>query len=107
MPISGLVVTLVEDPHRAEAALAAIANEAHFELGPRHDRQVSVVLDTPDRELDKRCWQRLNDLSAACGTWMSSSSTSMVQAESSPAVVCPSIQSFTAPRTHLASPKEV
>ena len=63
MPVSGLVVTLDADPNRARGAVTQILNHSAFDVGERCGHRLPVVLETPDRQDDKQCWQWLNDLS--------------------------------------------
>ena len=91
MPVSGLVVTLtpatsqeqaVAHAHRASPAdtspglstcsgsaapvypqiIKQIQQHPNFQTGERQDQRLPVVLDTPDKETDKRCWGWLNEL---------------------------------------------
>jgi len=78
MPISGLVVTLAPPPpdHPPEgtadrtpgpaiehdSVVQQIRNHPHLQPGPCQNLRLPVVVDTPDRETDKRCWRWLNDL---------------------------------------------
>ena len=61
VPISALLITLADDPIAADASLAALAENACFELGDRDQRRVAAALDTPDEGSNKRCWRWLND----------------------------------------------
>ena len=60
MPISGLVVTLRNG--RERDAIDQIRQHPRFETGSHQSQRLPVVLDTPDRDEDKRCWQWLNAL---------------------------------------------
>jgi nitrate reductase NapAB chaperone NapD len=62
MPISGLVVTLSPQSGEHESVVQQIRNHRHLQAGPRQDLRLPVVVDTPDREADKACWQWLNSL---------------------------------------------
>jgi hypothetical protein len=44
------------------AVIEQIRQHPNFQAGPRQDQRLPVVLDTPDKETDKRCWGWLNEL---------------------------------------------
>ncbi len=90
MPVSGLVVTLTPPPeialeiapemsppadispdnpytakplHDSSAhVIEQINQHPHLQTGPQQGNRLPVVVDTPDREADKLCWQWLNEL---------------------------------------------
>lgn len=72
MPVSGLVITLAPPPDVPGASnglrdgstrvIEQIHLHPHLQVGPRQGQRLPVVLDTPDRETDKRCWLWLNGL---------------------------------------------
>lgn len=81
MPVSGLVVTLKPDSPAdgqdkikilnssvmvagspVAESLQQIQRHPNFQIGDRQGLRLPVVLDTPDKETDKRCWLWLNDL---------------------------------------------
>lgn len=78
MPVSGLVVTLApppppetppETPNASDRlrdssthVIEQIHQHPHLQVGPRQGQCLPVVVDTPDRETDKRCWLWLNGL---------------------------------------------
>lgn len=62
MPISGLVITLAEDPPWRTAALAALRDHPAIEVGEPTANRVPVVVDTADEEEDRRLWEWLHAL---------------------------------------------
>lgn len=67
MPVSGLVVTLAAPDASGDAVIASdvvekIRRHPNFEAGRRLDQRLPVVLDTPDKQTDKRCWGWINEL---------------------------------------------
>lgn len=63
MPISGLVITLAEDPQAAELAKQAVRGHPRFTCEAMPDpRRLPAVLDTPDRHTDREDWDWLNAL---------------------------------------------
>lgn len=62
MPISGLVLTLVQDDSQRRLVLDALRKHPAMELGEAVDDRVPVVMDTPDSESDRRMWDWLNSL---------------------------------------------
>ena len=59
MPISGLILTLADQPQEAEQALRDLAGDKRFELGPRTGQRQPVTLATQDSAEDKDCWHWL------------------------------------------------
>lgn len=64
MAVSGLVVTLAQDPALAEASLAALVRDARLTLGERFGRRLSLVAETPGPREDR---QLCDDLRAMPG----------------------------------------
>jgi len=62
MPISSLAITLSRDSALAEAARRALDTEACIEIGDRVGHRLPVVVDTVDRNEDRRVWEWLNGL---------------------------------------------
>lgn len=58
MAISGLVVTLSEDPAGA-AALAVLKSEPRLTLGERFGRRIAVVAETPSARDDRELFDEL------------------------------------------------
>lgn len=58
MAISGLVVTLAEDPAGA-AALTVLKSEPRLTLGERFGRRVAVVAETPSARDDRELFDEL------------------------------------------------
>ena len=44
------------------AVIEQIQRHPNFQAGQRQSQRLPVVLDTPDKETDKRCWGWLNNL---------------------------------------------
>ena len=59
MPVSGLILTLADDPVRADAVIADLFGDERFELGERLGLRQPVTLTTDDRDEDKACWDWL------------------------------------------------
>lgn len=59
MPVSGLILTLADDPARADAALADLVCDDRFDLGTRSGLRQPVTLTTDDRGEDRACWDWL------------------------------------------------
>ena len=62
MPVSGLVISLSEEPDLQAEALAAIGYRSEITMGVLEANQLAVVLDTPSSHQDKLLWQWLNSL---------------------------------------------
>jgi hypothetical protein len=61
LPISGLLITLAGDPRASEGAVSALRADHRIVLGERSGPRLPVVVDTPDRETDRRLWRDLNE----------------------------------------------
>lgn len=59
MPISGLLITLSDAPAQSEIALAMLRQDRRIELGERRGPCQPVVVDTKDRDEDRRLWEQL------------------------------------------------
>jgi hypothetical protein len=62
MPISGLVVTLADNPVLQQAALAAMREHPALELGERRCNQVALVVESACEEEDRLIWEWLHAL---------------------------------------------
>ena len=62
MPVSGLVVSLANEPNLRETAIDAIRQESQIEIGVINSLRMAVVVDTPSSEEDKEIWTWLNAL---------------------------------------------
>ena len=62
MPVSGLVVTLSNDPDRGAEAINAIDAEPSLEIGTTVSQRMAVVMDTQSSEADKALWNWLQSL---------------------------------------------
>ena len=63
MPMSGLLITLAEDPVARQNGLAELESNKSFEVGMAHGERLAAVLDTPTAKANKAAWQWLNTLS--------------------------------------------
>jgi hypothetical protein len=59
MPILGAVVTLVDDPALAAAAVASLTSDPRITVGERDGALLPVVLDTRSREEERSYWRAL------------------------------------------------
>lgn len=62
MPISGLLLTLARDDAERARAIAALSDDACFELGAQDACRVAAVLDTPDDRTNRQRWRWLHEL---------------------------------------------
>ncbi len=62
MPVSGLVVSLSDEPRRRAEALGAIDREARIAVGVCEANRLAIVLDTASSEEDKQLWEWLGSL---------------------------------------------
>jgi hypothetical protein len=60
MPISGLVLTLVEEPHARQGALEILRRHPAIEVGEPADVRVPIVVETTDAEEDRLVWEWLH-----------------------------------------------
>lgn len=61
MPISGLIITLEEDPLRRDAALTWLRRRPELELGVMQGRRLAAVSDTANGDEDKQLWESLRN----------------------------------------------
>lgn len=57
MPISGLVVTLVDDPATRQGALATLRQHPAVDVGEPAGGRVPIVVDTFDENDDRLVWE--------------------------------------------------
>ncbi len=62
MPISGLVVTLTDEPASQKAALAAMREHRALELGEQRCNQVALVVESACEEEDRLIWEWMHTL---------------------------------------------
>lgn len=62
MPISGLVVTLVDDLSAREVTLASLRNHPALEVGEFASGRVPVVVESLDEDEDRLIWEWLHSL---------------------------------------------
>jgi hypothetical protein len=62
MPVSGLVVSLRDDPKSRAQALAAISQQTQITMGEVEQNRVAIVVDTTSTQEDKRLWDWLGSL---------------------------------------------
>ncbi len=63
MPISGLVVSLRDDPLLRTETLAAIGQQSQITMGVLEQNQLAIVVDTTSSQEDKQIWEWLGSLS--------------------------------------------
>lgn len=59
MSLSGIVITLHEDPRLAEAAVARLGGDSRVTLGPRKGTRAAAVLETPSLLEDEAAFEAL------------------------------------------------
>ncbi len=62
MPVSGLVVSLRDEPHLRDEALAAIGRQPQITMGLLERNRLAIVVDTTSSQEDRRLWQWLSSL---------------------------------------------
>ena len=62
MPVSGLVLSLSDEPQPRAEALAVIGREAQITVGVLEANRLAIVLDTASREEDRQLWDWLGSL---------------------------------------------
>lgn len=60
MPVSGLVVSLSQDPQLRAEAIDAINREPNITVGVREGNRLAIVLDTDSSQEDRQIWDRLD-----------------------------------------------
>lgn len=63
MPVSGLILSLSDDPRNRDAALQAIKQHNAISLGEMQGRRLPIVVDTPGSDTDREVWAWLHELS--------------------------------------------
>jgi hypothetical protein len=61
MPISGLLITLADDPRASEAAVRLLESDPRVEVGERRGPYLPVVAETDAPADDERFWRKLNE----------------------------------------------
>jgi hypothetical protein len=62
VPVSGLVVSLSDEPQPLAAALAAIGREKRITMGVFEANRLAIVLDTASSDEDRQLWEWLGSL---------------------------------------------
>jgi len=62
MPISGLVLTLVQDASLRNKTLESLRQHSAMELGTAVENRLPIVVETPDSEADRHVWEWLHSL---------------------------------------------
>lgn len=62
MPVSGLVVSLADDPALREQTIATIGRESRIEIGSLEFQRMAIVIDTVSTDEDKQLWHWLTSL---------------------------------------------
>jgi nitrate reductase NapAB chaperone NapD len=62
MTISGLLITLAEDPQASDAAISALEADPRIDVGERNGSYLPLVTDTPGEQESRRLWDKLNEL---------------------------------------------
>jgi hypothetical protein len=62
MPVSGLVVTLPEDPLSRGEALSRISGDQRLTMGVCEGNRLALVMDTHSSEEDRQLWDWLGSL---------------------------------------------
>ena len=61
MPVSGLILNLVESEDLAQQAIRDLSRDERFTRGEALPRRLPVTLETQNPDEDKACWQWLQD----------------------------------------------
>jgi hypothetical protein len=62
MPVSGLVVSLTQEPELRRKTVDAIRGEPRIDIGPIHSDRMALVIDTASSAEDKQLWDWLKQL---------------------------------------------
>ena len=62
MPVSGLVVSLSDEPQPRAESLALIGREPRITVGVVEANRLAIVVDTASSEEDRRLWEWLGSL---------------------------------------------
>ncbi len=59
MAISGIVLTLCDDPAAAESAIGSLSHDSRITLGERFERRIAAIAETPNAQADQDLWDDL------------------------------------------------
>jgi len=62
MPVSGLVLSLCDEPYPRAETLAVMGREARITMGDLEANRLAIVLDTASSEEDRQLWDWLGAL---------------------------------------------
>ncbi len=62
MPVSGLVVSLSDEPQLRAGALSVIGRESRITMGICEENRLAIVVETVSSEEDRQLWEWLGDL---------------------------------------------
>jgi nitrate reductase NapAB chaperone NapD len=62
MPISGLLITLADDPQASGRAISSLEADPRIDVGERRGPYLPVVADTAGKQENQRLWDELNEL---------------------------------------------
>lgn len=62
MPISGLVISMVNQPQSQRDTIQSIASDSRIEIGVVESGRVAIVSETESSQEDKALWQWLQEL---------------------------------------------
>ena len=62
MSISGLLITLADDPNASEAVISTLKADPRIDVGERRGPYLPVVADTIGKHENQLLWDELNEL---------------------------------------------
>ena len=62
MPVSGLVVSLSDEPQLRADALSVIGREPRITMGICEENRLAIVVETVNSDQDRQLWEWLGDL---------------------------------------------
>ena len=62
MSISGLLITLADDPNASETAISTLKADPRIDVGERRGPYLPVVADTTGTHENQRLWDELREL---------------------------------------------
>ncbi|MHC4303426.1 MAG: chaperone NapD [Planctomycetota bacterium] len=62
MPISGLLITLDDDPNASETAISTLKADPRIDVGEQRGPYLPVVADTAGKQENQRLWDELHEL---------------------------------------------
>jgi nitrate reductase NapAB chaperone NapD len=62
MTISGLLITLTDDPETSDAVITALQDDPRIDVGERLGPYLPVVADTTGKQESQRLWDELREL---------------------------------------------